>query len=141
MADVDISEEKKDDECPGLSQEDCRFLQIVQSGISLNADGCLVLPLRSKLTDPILPDNHSEVFCQTRSSLGRLTRDRDKLDQCLQVMGKYLSLGHVEMVPSAELTPKRPGLSGLRPLVPSLLVMLFSFEILVLKGTNGPLQN
>ena len=32
LHDVDIFEEKKDDECPGLSQEDCRFLQIVHSG-------------------------------------------------------------------------------------------------------------
>ena len=118
LADVDISEEKKDDECPGLSQEDCRFLQIVHSGISLNADGSLVLPLPSKLTDPILSDNHSEVFYQTRTSLGRLTRDRDKLDQCLQVMGKYLSLGHVEMVSSAELTPKRPGQAWWIPVFP-----------------------
>ena len=118
LPDVDIFEEKKDDECPGLSQEDCRFLQIVHSGISLNADGSLVLPLPFKLTDPILPDNHSEVFCRTRSSLGRLTRDRDKLDQCLQVMGKYLSLGHVEMVPSAELTPKQPGHAWWIPVFP-----------------------
>ena len=42
----------------------------------------------------------------------------DKLKECIQVMSKYISLGHVEMIPSEEQKPIRPNHAWWIPVFP-----------------------
>ena len=65
------------------------------------------LPFREKY--PVLPDNHVEVYCRSKNTLSRLSKDKIKLEECLEVMANYIAMNHVEIVPQEELTPLRPG--------------------------------
>ena len=109
LSDVDVFTEKRDDELPGLSNEDRKFLEKVEHEINVNESGNIVLPLPFRNDKPKLPDNHVQVFCRTKNALNRLAKDERKLEQSLEVMGKYLFNGHVEVVPDDELKPKIPG--------------------------------
>ena len=110
--------ERKDDERPGLSKDDEQFLTILNNEVSLDDSGNITFPLPFKHNDPVLPSNQAEVFHRTKNTLKRLSRDESKLSQCIDVMNKYISNGHVQMVPEAELTPKRPGHSWWIPVFP-----------------------
>lgn len=53
------------------------------------------LPFRDSLP---MPDNRFAVYKRTFNTLTRLKKDPTKLTQCLEVLGRYLSDGHVEQV-------------------------------------------
>ena len=95
-----------DDELPGLSVEDQRFLTIIGNGIHTNELGNLEMPLPFKKDDPSLPSNQSAVFRRTSSTLTRLKDNPDKLEDCLKAMGKTLSAGYIEVVPADQQKPK-----------------------------------
>ena len=96
---VDIFARRHDDEKPGLSKDDSLFLHYFEQGVCSDDLGNLVISLPFRTNNPKLPANHIEVFYRTKNTLGRLSKDV-KLPQCLQVMGKYITAGHVEEVPS-----------------------------------------
>ncbi|TRY79657.1 hypothetical protein TCAL_13940, partial [Tigriopus californicus] len=60
-----------DDEEPGLSLEDKRFLEIAEASLHVNNDGFLTIKLPFKIEEPRLPNNREPVL---RRSLGTLRR-------------------------------------------------------------------
>ena len=118
LSEDSIFTERRDDELPGLSNDDRKFLDIVARDIEVNASGNIVLPLPFHHEQPKLPDNHTQVYCRTKNSLSRLSKDKNKLPQCLAVMEKYISHGHVEVVPDHEIISKIPGCAWWIPVFP-----------------------
>ena len=94
--------ERDDDDLPGLSQNDEKFVALVSSQTRRNEKGNLEIPLPFK--DSItVPNNKLAVFGRTSNTLNRLKRDEDKLQACLKVMQKYLSHDHIEEIPRKEI--------------------------------------
>ena len=115
----DVFIENSDDELPGLSKNDERFLNIVSQKMDRNSDGSIVMPLPFKTDHVNLPNNMNAVYNRTRNTLSRLHRDPDKLAKCIEAMGKNISAGHVEKVPPGKLEPP-PGKSWFIPVFPVL---------------------
>lgn len=101
-----IFERHHDDDRPGLSKEDRSFLHKLDSNVHQDNSGNIILPLPFRKTNPVLPDNRSEVFCRTKSTLSRLARDHEKANKCVTTMQKYIDSKHVEAVPKSEEKPK-----------------------------------
>ena len=118
LHDIDIFKERKDDELPDLSKEDEMFLDKISFDICTNDKGNIVMPLPFRTNAPKFPNNCTQVYNRTKSTLSRLSHDEDKLNECIQVMSKYISLGHVEMVPSEEQKPIRPDHAWWIPVFP-----------------------
>lgn len=108
-SDSELFIERKDDELPGLSRDDIKFVDKVRSGISIDDGGSVVIPLPFKDVSPIMPDNHVEVYVRSKNTLGRLSKNYNKLNECLKVMGGYIEMNHVEIVPDHEQKPGRLG--------------------------------
>lgn len=107
-----------DDEEPGLSVQDRKFLTIMGDGVKVSGEGFLQMPLPFKKDNPVLPDNHLAVFKRTLNTLTRLKGDPVKLQQCLDTMKKYMVANQVETVPRDQLTPAAPGKSWFLPVFP-----------------------
>lgn len=114
----DIFKEHEDQELPGLSREDEKFLLQLNNELCTDSNGSIVLPLPFKSDKTILPNNSMEVLSHTKNTLARLRNDPVKLDECTRVMQKYCDAGHVEMVPEAEQHPVRPGEAWWIPIFP-----------------------
>ena len=95
------SAERYDDELPGLSKDDEQFINIMKNNVSVTKEGNLQLPLPMK-DDLPLPNNKNAVYNRTFNTLARIKRDPNKLNRCLEVMGRYLSDGHVRQIPHDE---------------------------------------
>ena len=106
LSNSNIFETKDDDNLLGLSLEDSRFLKLMEESIHINECGNLTMPLPFKSGRPSLPNNRGPVYNRTHNTLMRLKKDLQKLTQCLEVMGKYISANHVEVVPESEIKPK-----------------------------------
>ena len=106
---LDIFCEKPDDELPGISKNEEKFLSILQDNITTDENNNIVMPLPFKKDDPIFPDNRLPVYHRTKNTLERLKARNDKLKQCLASMEKSLINDHVEPVPESELAPSKPG--------------------------------
>ena len=89
-----------------MSAEDRKFLDIMKKGIHVNEAGNLEMPLPFKDPNVRLPANQAAVFKRTQNTLQRLRSEPDKLQQCLEAMGKNIKAGHVEKVPQEEANPK-----------------------------------
>lgn len=103
--DLNPFKEFPDDESLGLSKEDSQFLESVSGNISINDEGHISLPLPFRSPSKHPPDNRTPIFNWTRSALRKLRRSPDKIDRCVEAMNKHLKAGHVELVPTEELTP------------------------------------
>ena len=102
---TDVFIERPDDELPGLSREDQKFLHIIGNGIHINEHGNLEMPLPFKKEDPILPSNQAAVYRRTKGTLTRLKSDSNKLAECTKAMRKTLDAGYIEPVPENSLKP------------------------------------
>ena len=91
-----------DDHLPGLSRDDENFMKIVSDGVRVDPTGNLVIPLPLR-DSPVLPANKQAVFCRSRNSLRRVQRSAKATADCVEVLGKYIRAGHVEVVPKDEL--------------------------------------
>ena len=97
-----------DDETPGRSQSDQAFLNLMEAGVCVAADGYVQLPLPFRDEVLALPDNSAEVFCRTRSTLSQLCKHEWKMTQCVESMKRNLEQGYVEQV-TKEHCPSTPG--------------------------------
>ena len=84
------------------------LLEKISFVICTNGKGNIVMPLPFRTNASEFPNNCTQVYNRTESTLSRLSHDKDKLNECIQVMSKYIYLGHVEMVLSEEQKPIRP---------------------------------
>ena len=94
------------------------FIKKIDSEISINDEGNVVLPLPFIIDDPILPDNRYEVQFRTKNTLNRLSKNSSKLEQCVSVMGKYIANDHVERISTNEQNPVRKGHAWWIPVFP-----------------------
>ena len=106
-----------DDEMPGYSQEEAKFIQMMDENTTVNKKGFLQMPLPLKDPNISLPCNRGAVFYRTRNTLERLKRDKDKLEDCLKTMDEYIRAGHVEYVPKNQIDPT-PGKAWWLPVFP-----------------------
>ena len=65
-----------------------------------------------------MPNNRQAVFSRSKSTLERLSKDTQKVEDCTSVMQKYIDLKHVEAVPIDEQDPKHPGKCWWVPVFP-----------------------
>ena len=90
-----------DDDLPGISQADQEFIRIVASGVEINQNQKIQIPLPFKRNvNP--PLNKFPVFHRTNNTLSRLTRDEQKALQCREIMKSYLERGHVKALNDVE---------------------------------------
>ena len=67
---TDAFHQSSDDNTPGLSQDDRKFLDILSTGISITEEGSIELPLPLKSCD--LPDNRIPFLMRTKTTLAHL---------------------------------------------------------------------
>ncbi|KAF2348335.1 hypothetical protein FHG87_020909, partial [Trinorchestia longiramus] len=99
----DVFTERLDDELTGLSADEILFAHRIRTSIRVNDKGNLEMPLPFKSDHPIFPDNRLPVLQRTRNTLGKLSKEPNKLTQCFTAMGKNLAEGHVEPIPPNEI--------------------------------------
>ena len=90
-----------DDEHPGYSYEDKKFMSEMVSKICINDKNNIELPLPLKNTE--LPQNKAQVFQRTRKTLQNLQKDPEKLQQCIQSVEKSIQKEYIEPVPPHEI--------------------------------------
>ena len=100
---LDLFSEKPDDEMSGLSKDDSLFLQKTSNSLYTNEEGNITFPLPFREDVIAMPDNKAAVYGRMSNTLKRIKSDPDKLNQCLDSMGKNIKLHHVEEVPKSEL--------------------------------------
>lgn len=100
-----IFEECSNDEHSFLSQNEQRFINIVSDNISVDKDRHIVIPLPFKSCKHPMPDNRHAVYHRTNNTLQRMRDNKNKLEQCLNTMGKYIACEHVEKIPDNEELP------------------------------------
>lgn len=88
-----------DDELPGLSQDDVKFIHKISSNIRVNDEGNITMPLPFRQDDVKLPDNRSPVYCRMRTTLAKIKRDPNQLQQCITSMEANIKAKHIEEVP------------------------------------------
>ena len=95
-----------DDDQPGLSIDDKRFLSIMEEGASITSSGSIQLPLPVKKTS--LPQNKAPVFMRTAKTLAGIKVHKPKLDACLKSIHKSLQAGFIEEVDPSLPEPVTP---------------------------------
>lgn len=97
IRDLDTFETRFDDEQPGMSVDDKRFIDIMQDGVRLTNDKHIELPLPIK--EKLLPDNKTAVFQRTHSTLEKIKKDQDRVSAVTDIMKKNINCKYVEKVP------------------------------------------
>lgn len=90
-----------------ISQEDLRFLSIMEDGIRLKDDGHYEMPLPFKETKPELPDNKICAIHRLKSLERRLKKDDSYFQDYVAFMTETIARGDAEKVPVEELN-RRP---------------------------------
>jgi len=88
-----------------VSQEDLRFLEIMESGVTRTEGGHVMMPLPFKKSEPIVPNNRSVAEARLRMLKKRLTRDDKYRDCYLTFMKDIIAKEEVEEVTN----PGQPG--------------------------------
>ena len=99
MLEADFSE--KDRNSQALSQENGRFLALVEQGIRHCEDGHYELPLPLNESSASLPDNQ-EVVLRRLSQLKRIKSDQKYKEDYTTFVENLIKNGHAERVPSDE---------------------------------------
>ena len=99
---TDAFHQSSDDDTPGLSQDDRKFLDILSTGITITEEGSIELPLPLKSCD--LPSNRIPVLMRTKTTLARLKGQPTKLQSCIESMEKNLKCGYIESVPPEQIS-------------------------------------
>ena len=85
------------------SQEDMKFLDIIDRGITVNSTGHYEMPLPFKNGEPNLPNNRSSTFCRLKALERQLLRDERKREHYMTFMADLIQQGHAEKIPANEL--------------------------------------
>ena len=99
MFEADFSE--KDRNSQALSQENGRFLALVEQGIRHCEDGHYELPLLLNESSASLPDNQ-EVALRRLNQLKRIKSDQKYKEDYTTFVENLIKNGHAERVPSDE---------------------------------------
>ena len=101
-----LDQDFKDIEAEGTtSQEDLRFVEILEQGITRDSNGNLMMPLPFK-SEPELPNNRGQAETRLKQQLRKLKTAKDDGKEYTKFMEDLISNGHAEEVTSA---PTEPG--------------------------------
>lgn len=90
------------------SQDEVKFLQIVEEKIKVNEDGKYEMPLPFRHGDPPLPDNRSAAVNRARTLRQQLMKNPKKREHYVQFMEASIADGYAERVPDLQIeTPVR----------------------------------
>ena len=98
---ADLFQERPDDDLPGLSKEDEEFNSIVSSGIRVDEEGNIEIPLPFKPGAEV-PENRLAVYHRSKNTLSRWARDPETREKIREIMGNYVAKGHVRQLPPEE---------------------------------------
>lgn len=101
MLESDFSERRVED--ANLSQEDLRFLSIMEEGVKIKADGYCEMPLPFKKARPNLPDNKVCAVHRLRCLKRRFERDKKYQNDYANFMSQIIANGDAERVPEEEI--------------------------------------
>ncbi|XP_023204623.1 uncharacterized protein LOC111611627 [Xiphophorus maculatus] len=101
MLESDFSERRVED--ANLSQEDLRFLSIMEEGVKIKADGYCEMPLPFKKDRPNLPDNKVCAVHRLRCLKRRFERDKKYQNDYANFMSQIIANGDAERVPEEEI--------------------------------------
>lgn len=103
-----VFEQTKHDNRPGLSVEDRKFINIMDTGMEMNESGSWVapLPFRNEVTQ--LPNSREEAYKRLKSTRKTLDRKPEMKEHYFAFMQKTLDNGHAEPVPPNELVTSKP---------------------------------
>ena len=76
-----------EEELPGPSQEDCKFMTLMHEQVSVDGEGNIVLPLPFR-PEPQPPHNRATVYARASRVLEKLLTRGDRLAACLDTMQK-----------------------------------------------------
>lgn len=96
---VNLFEKTKDDDKPGMSQEDKQFLNIMSKEFKRNATGNWVAPLPFKVPRMPLPDNRPQAIRRAKLLDASLQKNSVKRKHFLEFMQKILDNKHAEVAP------------------------------------------
>ena len=113
-----LFDEFPDDELPGRSRDDNRFLTLLNEGIHLDSNCNITMPLPFREDSQCFPDNRQAVYNRSSSTLRKLKTCPLKLEKCVAAMEKNIDAGHVEVVPVKEIVPNTPGKVWFIPVFP-----------------------
>lgn len=97
----DFNERKVEDS--HFSQEDLRFISIMEEGVKMQADGHCELPLPFKVDRPSLPNNKSCAEHRLKCLRKRFERDKQYHIDYTKFMNETIERGDAETVPPEEL--------------------------------------
>ena len=96
----------KDDNRPGMSVEDPKFINIMNSSLARNESGSWEAPLPVREEFNRLPNNREDAVKRLKTT--RWTIDKLMKQHHFDFMHKFLEKGHAELVPKTELSPSTP---------------------------------
>ena len=106
----DIFRKTRDDNNPGLSCEDQKFLEILDRSIHKNARGNWEMPLPFRNERQTMPNNLDQAMQRLQGLLKTFARKPEMRADYLEFMGKIIDQGHASAIPSKEVPPP-PGRS------------------------------
>ncbi|KAL6459770.1 hypothetical protein MHYP_G00315290 [Metynnis hypsauchen] len=101
LLESDFSERRVED--AKLSQEDLRFITIMEEGIKIKANGHCEMPLPFKTDRPNLPDNKVCAVHRLRCLKRRFERDKQYQKDYTTFMNEIITNGDAEKVPEEEI--------------------------------------
>ena len=107
MFEMEFSEGSSTQEA--LSQEDRKFLAIVENGIRHREDGHYEMPMPLKVPTPALPNNHEVALRHLNQLKRKFKTDKRYRDDHAVFMEKVLSNGFAEEVPPVEVEASNEG--------------------------------
>lgn len=100
-----IFQRTPDDEKPGLSVQDKKFLGIMENGFRRTSNGQWEAPLPFNTSRPVLPDSKALALRRAKSFDASLKCNPDKCSQVVEFMKNLLNHHHAELAP--ELPPSQ----------------------------------
>lgn len=96
-----------DDDKPGLSRDDCDFLEIMSTGYDKETSGNWSAPLPFRKDRPKLPNNRIQALKRAKSLDTSLHRDERKRQHFFTFMKAIFDNGHAELAPELQETDER----------------------------------
>ena len=108
--------ERSDERAHQYSQEDTKFLEIVNKGIRRTDDGHYEIPLPFRSKDVHLPDNTEQVFQRECLLKRKLARNKKFYDDYVNFMNDIMREGFARKVPLDRVPARAAGKCGTYPI-------------------------
>ena len=106
---TDVFIRSQEDNDVGLSREDHKLLDIIETGVHKNEQGNWEMPLPFRRKDLNLPNNRSQAVNRLNGLIRTLRRKPQMAKDYMEFMGKIIEKGHASPVPIEEVTKPQSG--------------------------------